>query len=101
MGAPSRSDRENQRGDASVPPMADPTTIPLIGLVLLFAIIGLPGSVVVLAIVALVISIARGSRRRHNDVDPEFSARFRDLENSIIDSDRSFSFRSSQGRTGQ
>jgi hypothetical protein len=54
--------------------------------VMLFALLMLPGSLILLLLGLFVISIARKWRsRREPDVDNEFVARFQELENSILD----------------
>jgi len=71
---------------ASLPLRADPAAGALIGTVVLFGLLALPGSLILVLIVGVVIGIARSLRtRRKPKVDKEFAARFRELENSILD----------------
>jgi hypothetical protein len=71
---------------ASFPLRADPAAVALIGTVVLFGLLALPGSLILVLIVGLVIGIARSLRSRRNPkVDRGFAARFRALENSILD----------------
>lgn len=53
---------------------------------MLFGLLALPGSLILVLIVGLVIGIARTLRSPiKTKVDKEFAARFRELENSILD----------------
>ncbi len=71
---------------ASLPLRADPAAGALIGTVVLFGLLALPGSLILVLIVGVVIGIARSLRtRRKPKVDKEFAARFRELENCILD----------------
>jgi len=75
--------RQNQ---APLSLSADPAAVALIGTVVLFGLLMLPGSLILVLMVGLAIGIARSLRsRRKPKVDKEFGARFRKLENSILD----------------
>ncbi len=76
-------DKQNQ---ASLPLNADPAAVAIIATVVLFGLLALPGSLILVLIVGLVIGIARTLRSPiKTKVDKEFAARFRELENSILD----------------
>ena len=89
-GGQSNHDRTTLAGgkqnQASVPINADPAAVAIIGTVVLFGLLMLPGSLILVLPVGLAIGIARSLRsRRKPKVDKEFAARFRELENCILD----------------
>ena len=74
-----------EQNQASLPLSADPAAVALIGTVVLFGLLMLPGSLILVLIVGHMIGIARSMRsRRKPKVDREFAARFQELENSIL-----------------
>ncbi len=87
-GGQSKHDRTalagGKQNQASLPLNTDPAAVALIGTVVLFGLLMLPGSLILVLIVGLAIGIARSLRwRRKPKVDKQFAARFRELENSI------------------
>ena len=89
-GGQSKHDRTalagGKQNQAWLPLNADPAAVALIGTVVLFGLLMLPGSLILVLIVGLAIGIARSLRwRRKPKVDKQFAARFRELENSILD----------------
>ena len=85
MNKPSAHNRQDER-QTSLPLRADPSNAALVGTVVVFTLLMLPGSLIVLFLALFVIYIVRAwHSRRESKVDPELAGRFRDLENSILD----------------
>ncbi len=64
---------------------ADPAAGALIGIVLVFGLLMLPGSLILALIVLMAIGIAKSSKSRSKPkVDRKFAARFQELESDIL-----------------
>jgi len=75
------------RHEVHPPLYADPVRAELVGTGLLYGLLSLPLSLILVA-VGLVLELAQASQRRgQTETEKEFSARFRDLENSILNAD--------------
>jgi uncharacterized membrane protein len=76
----------DEPGEGLLPLGADPVTASLIGVVVVFTLL-MPVSLVPLLVVLFVISVARRPPRKHERTeDTEFAARFRQLEDSVLES---------------
>jgi hypothetical protein len=75
------------RHEVHLPLYADPVRAELVGTGLLYGLLSLPLSLI-LGAVGLVLELAQASQRRdQTEAEKEFSSRFRDLENSILNAD--------------
>jgi hypothetical protein len=75
------------RHEVHSPLYADPVRAELVGTGLLYGLLSLPLSLI-LGAVGLVLELAQASQRRdQTEAEKEFSARFRDLENTILNAD--------------
>ncbi len=70
----------------SLPLRSDPASGAIVGTIVLFTVLMLPSSLLLLLVALFVISIARSFRAHPRPTeDKEFAARFRQLEQSILD----------------
>jgi 1,4-dihydroxy-2-naphthoate octaprenyltransferase len=75
----------DESSEGSLPLLADPVTAYLVGVVVLFTLL-MPASLVPLLVVLFVISVARRHHRKQERTeDTEFAARFRQLEDSVLE----------------
>jgi hypothetical protein len=75
------------RQQVHLPLYADPVQAEIVGTGLLYGFLSLPLSLI-LGAVGLVLELAQASQRQgQTEAEKEFSARFRDLENGILNAD--------------